>query len=142
MAIEKAKVVFSEIGIHMPSSPKRQKRYMVYVDVKVSTQKKHLSVELVEGGLFVSKKVPTKVFVCEHFFVVLYEEKYLFFNEEGRRTAERTHDEVGDVISVWEDNFVTHIGDDMLQFDANGELVGRRSLTDEEKSQLKTAGLL
>ena len=142
MSILKAKVVFSEIGIHMPSSPKRQKRYMVYVDVQVSTQKKHLSVELVEGGLFVSKKAPTKVFVCEHFFVVLYEEKYLFFNEEGQKTAEKTHDEVGDVISAWEDNFVTHIDDDMLQFDGKGELEGRRPFTDEEKSQLKAAGLI
>ena len=142
MAIKKAKVVFSEIGIHMPSSPKRQKCYMVYVDVQVSTQKKHLSVELVEGGLFVPKKVPTKVFVCEHFFVVLYEDKYMFFNEEGQKTAERTHNEVGDVISVWEDNFVTHIGDDMLQFDVNGELEGRRPFTKEEKSQLKAAGLI
>ena len=88
------------------------------------------------------KKVPTKVFVCEHFFVVLYEDKYLFFNEEGQKTAVKTHDEVGDVISVWEDNFVTHIGDDMLQFDVNGELEGRRPFTKEEKSQLKAAGLL
>jgi len=142
MAIEKAKVVFSEIGIHMPSLAARKKMYMVYADVQVSTQKKHLRVNIVEGGLFVSKKVPTKVFVCEHFFVVLYESKYMFFNEEGQKTAEKTHDEVGDVISVWEDNFVTHIGDDMLQFDGKGELEGRRPFTDEEKSQLKAAGLI
>ena len=140
MAIKKAKVVFSEIGIHMPSSPKRQKCYMVYADVQVSTQKNHLRVNIVDG--FVPKKVPTKIFVCERFFVVLYEDKYLFFNEEGQKTAEKTHEEVGDVISVWEDNFVTHIGEDLLQFDGNGELEGRRPFTDEEKSKLKAAGLI
>ena len=139
MSILKAKVVFSEIKTFQPGQPIK-KSYWVYADVQVSTQKNHLRIDIVDG--FVSKKVPTKVFVCEHFFVVLYEEKYLFFNEEGRRTAERTHDEVGDVISVWEDNFVTHIGDDMLQFDGKGELEGRRPFTDEEKSQLKAAGLI
>ena len=139
MAIEKAKVVFSEIGIHMPGQA-RKKMYMVYADVQVSTQKNHLRVNIVDG--FVSKKVPTKTYVCEHFFVVLYGDKYLFFNEAGQKTAEKTHDEVGDVISVWEDNFVTHIDDDMLQFDGKGELEGRRPFTDEEKSQLKAAGLI
>ena len=139
MAIKKAKVVFSEIGIHMPGQA-RKKMYMVYADVQVSTQKNHLRVNIVDG--FVSKKVFTKVFVCEHFFVVLYEDKYMFFNEEGQKTAERTHDEVGDVISVWEDNFVTHIGEDLLQFNGSGELEGRRPFTDEEKSQLKAAGLI
>ena len=83
----------------------------------------------------------TKVFVCKHFSVVLSEDKYMFFNEDGLKTAEKTHDEIGDVISKWEeDNFVTRIGDDRLQFDGNGELEDRRPLTDEEKSMLKTAG--
>lgn len=140
MAIKKAKVVFSEIRIYMPSSPQRQKCYLVYADVQVSTQKTHLRINIEDG--FVSKKVPTKTYVCEHFFVVLYGDKYLFFNEAGQKTAEKTHEEVGDVISVWEDNFVTHIGDDLLQFDGNGELEGRRPLTDEEKSKLKEAGLI
>ena len=141
MSIKKVKVVFSEYGMHMPSlEGKRKRNYMVYADVQVSTQKNHLRIGIVDG--FVSKKVPTKVFVCEHFYVVLYESKYLFFNEEGQKNAEKPHDEVGDVISVWEDNFVTHIGDDMLQFDVNGELEGRRPFTKEEKSQLKAAGLL
>lgn len=140
MSIKKAKVVFSEIGINQPGQA-RKKAYIVYADVQVTSQKTHLRVDLFEE-IFVPKKVPTKVFVCEHFFVVLYEDKYLFFNEEGQKTAVKTHDEVGDVISVWEDNFVTHIGDDMLQFDVNGELEGRRPFTKEEKSQLKAAGLL
>ena len=139
MSILKAKVVFSEIKAFQPGQPIK-KLYWVYADVQVSTQKNHLRIDIVDG--FVSKKVPTKVFVCEHFFVVLYESKYLFFNEEGQKTAEKPHDVVGDVISVWEDNFVTHIGDDMLQFDGKGELEGRRPFTDEEKSQLKSAGLL
>ncbi len=140
MSIKKAKVVFSEIRINQPGQA-RKKAYIVYADVQVTSQKTHLRVDLFEE-IFVPKKVPTKVFVCEHFFVVLYEDKYLFFNEEGQKTAVKTHDEVGDVISVWEDNFVTHIGDDMLQFDVNGELEGRRPFTKEEKSQLKAAGLL
>lgn len=140
MSIKKAKVVFSEIGIHWPGQA-REKMYIVYADVQVTSQKTHLHVDLFEPML-VPKKVPTKVFVCEHFFVVLYEDKYLFFNEEGQKTAVKTHDEVGDVISVWEDNFVTHIGDDLLQFDVNGELEGRRPFTDEEKSQLIAASLL
>ena len=140
MSIKKAKVVFSEIGINQPGQA-RKKAYIVYADVQVTSQKTHLRVDLFEE-IFVPKKIPTKVFVCEHFFVVLYEDKYLFFNEEGQKTAVKTHDEVGDVISVWEDNFVTHIGDDMLQFDVNGELEGRRPFTKEEKSQLKAAGLL
>ena len=140
MSIKKAKVVFSEIGINQPGQA-RKKAYIVYADIQVTSQKTHLRVDLFEE-IFVPKKVPTKVFVCEHFFVVLYEDKYLFFNEEGQKTAVKTHDEVGDVISVWEDNFVTHIGDDMLQFDVNGELEGRRPFTKEEKSQLKAAGLL
>ena len=139
MSILKAKVVFSEIKAFQPGQPIK-KLYLVSADVQVSTQKTHLHVDIVDG--FVEKKVPTKVFVCEHFFVVLYESKYLFFNEEGQKTAEKPHDVVGDVISVWEDNFVTHIGDDMLQFDGKGELEGRRPFTDEEKSQLKSAGLL
>ena len=140
MSIKKAKVVFSEIRINQPGQA-RKKAYIVYADIQVTSQKTHLRVDLFEE-IFVPKKVPTKVFVCEHFFVVLYEDKYLFFNEEGQKTAVKTHDEVGDVISVWEDNFVTHIGDDMLQFDVNGELEGRRPFTKEEKSQLKAAGLL
>lgn len=139
MSILKAKVVFSEIKTFQPGQPIK-KLYLVSADVQVSTQKTHLHVDIVDG--FVEKKVPTKVFVCEHFFVVLYESKYLFFNEEGQKTAEKPHDEVGDVISVWEDNFVTHIGDDLLQFDGKGELEGRRPFTDEEQSQLKSAGLL
>ena len=139
MSILKAKVVFSEIKTFQPGQPIK-KSYWVYADVQVSTQKNHLRIDIVDG--FVSKKVPTKVFVCEHFFVVLYESKYMFFNEEGQKTAEKTHDEVGDVISVWEDNFVTHIDDDMLQFNGKGELEGRRPFTDEEKSQLKAAGLI
>ena len=139
MSILKAKVVFSEIKTFQPGQPIK-KSYWVYADVQVSTQKNHLRIDIVDG--FVSKKVPTKVFVCEHFFVVLYGDKYLFFNQEGLKTAEKTHDEVGDVISVWEDNFVTHIDDDMLQFDGKGELEGRRPFTDEEKSQLKAAGLI
>ena len=140
MSIKKAKVVFSEIGINQPGQA-RKKAYIVYADVQVTSQKTHLRVDLFEE-IFVPKKIPTKVFVCEHFFVVLYESKYLFFNEEGQKTAEKPHDEVGDVISVWEDNFVTHIGDDMLQFDGKGDLEGRRPFTKEEKSQLKAAGLL
>ena len=140
MSIKKAKVVFSEIGINQPGQA-RKKAYIVYADVQVTSQKTHLRVDLFEE-IFVPKKIPTKVFVCEHFFVVLYEDKYLFFNEEGQKTAVKTHDEVGDVISVWEDNFVTHIGDDMLQFDGKGDLEGRRPFTKEEKSQLKAAGLL
>ena len=139
MAILKAKVVFTKIFDYTPGQ-ERKTTYLVSADVQVSTQKTHLHVDIVDG--FVEKKVPTKVFVCEHFFVVLYESKYLFFNEEGQKNAEKPHDEVGDVISVWEDNFVTHIGDDMLQFDVNGELEGRRPFTKEEKSQLKAAGLL
>ena len=139
MSILKAKVVFSEIKTFQPGQPIK-KSYWVYADVQVSTQKNHLRIDIVDG--FVSKKVPTKVFVCEHFFVVLYESKYMFCNEEGQKTAEKTHDEVGDVISVWEDNFVTHIDDDMLQFNGKGELEGRRPFTDEEKSQLKAAGLI
>ena len=139
MSILKAKVVFSEIKTFQPGQPIK-KLYLVSADVQVSTQKTHLHVDIVDG--FVEKKVPTKTFVCEHFFLVLFGDKYLFFNEEGQKTAEKTHDEVGDVISVWEDNFVTHIGDDLLQFDGKGELEGRRPFTDEEKSQLKAAGLL
>ena len=139
MAILKAKVVFTKIFDYTPGQ-ERKTTYLVSADVQVSTQKTHLHVDIVDG--FVEKKVPTKVFVCEHFFVVLYESKYMFFNEEGQKTAEKTHDEVGDVISVWEDNFVTHIDDDMLQFNGKGELEGRRPFTDEEKSQLKAAGLI
>ena len=81
MSILKAKVVFSEIKTFQPGQPIK-KLYWVYADVQVSTQKNHLRIDIVDG--FVSKKVPTKVFVCEHFFVVLYESKYLFFNEEGQ----------------------------------------------------------
>ena len=139
MSILKAKVVFSEIKTFQPGQPIK-KSYLVSADVQVSTQKTHLHVDIVDG--FVKKKVPTKVFVCEHFFVVLYESKYLFFNEEGQKTAEKPHDEVGKVISVWEDNFVSMVGTNMRQFDSNGSLVGERPFTDEEKSQLKSAGLL
>lgn len=139
MSILKAKVVFSEIKTFQPGQPIK-KLYLVSADVQVSTQKTHLHVDIVDG--FVSKKVPTKVFVCEHFFVVLYESKYLFFNEEGQKTAEKTHDEVGDVIAVGGDYFATRIGDNTLLFHGNGELKGRRPLTDEEKTQLKAAGLI
>lgn len=94
--------------------------------------------KIIDG--FASNEV-VKHFTCKHFCVVLYEDKYMFFNDEGLKTAEKTHDEVGDVISGG-DNFVTHIGDDRLQFDGNGELKEKRPFTDEEKSQLKAAGLL
>ncbi len=139
MSILKAKVVFSEIKTFQPGQPIK-KLYLVSADVQVSTQKTHLHVDIVDG--FVSKKVPTKVFVCEHFFVVLYESKYLFFNEEGKKTAEKPHDEVGKVISVWEDNFVSMVGTNMRQFDSNGSLVGKRPFTEEEITQLKKAGLM
>ena len=139
MSILKAKVVFSEIKTFQPGQPIK-KLYLVYADVQVSTQKNHLRIDIVDG--FVSKKVPTKVFVCEHFFVVLYESKYLFFNEEGQKTAEKPHDEVGKVISVWEDNFVSMVGTNMRQFDSNGSLVGERPFTEEETAQLKEAGLM
>ena len=139
MSILKAKVVFSEIKTFQPGQPIK-KSYWVYADVQVSTQKNHLRIDIVDG--FVSKKVPTKVFVCEHFFVVLYESKYLFFNEEGQKTAEKPHDEVGKVISVWEDNFVSMVGTNMRQFDSNGSLVGERPFTEEEITQLKKAGLM
>ena len=139
MSILKAKVVFSEIKTFQPGQPIK-KLYLVSADVQVSTQKTHLHVDIVDG--FVSKKVPTKVFVCEHFFVVLYESKYLFFNEEGQKTAEKPHDEVGKVISVWEDNFVSMFGTNMRQFDSNGSLVGERPFTEEEITQLKKAGLM
>ena len=69
MSILKAKVVFSEIKTFQPGQPIK-KSYWVYADVQVSTQKNHLRIDIVDG--FVSKKVPTKVFVCEHFFVVLF----------------------------------------------------------------------
>ena len=137
MSILKAKVVFSEIKTFQPEQPIK-KSYWVYADVQVSTQKNHLRIDIVDG--FVSKKVPTKVFICEHFFVVLYESKYLFFNEEGQKTAEKPHDEVGKVISVWEDNFVSMVGTNMRQFDSNGSLVGERPFTEEEITQLKKAG--
>ena len=81
MAILKAKVVFTKI-FDYPPGQERKTTYLVSADVQVSTQKTHLHVDIVDG--FVEKKVPTKVFVCEHFFVVLYESKYLFFNEEGQ----------------------------------------------------------
>ena len=139
MSILKAKVVFSEIKTFQPGQPIK-KSYLVSADVQVSTQKTHLHVDIVDG--FVEKKVPTKVFVCEHFFVVLYESKYLFFNEEGQKTAEKPHDEVGKVISVWEDNFVSMVGTNMRQFDSNGSLVGERPFTEEEITQLKKAGLM
>ena len=139
MSILKAKVVFSEIKTFQPGQPIK-KLYLVSADVQVSTQKTHLHVGIVDG--FVEKKVPTKVFVCEHFFVVLYESKYLFFNEEGQKTAEKPHDEVGKVISVWEDNFVSMVGTNMRQFDSNGSLVGERPFTEEEITQLKKAGLM
>ena len=139
MSILKAKVVFTEIKTFQPGQPIK-KSYLVYADVQVSTQKTHLHVDIVDG--FVEKKVPTKVFVCEHFFVVLYESKYLFFNEEGQKTAEKPHDEVGKVISVWEDNFVSMVGTNMRQFDSNGNLIGERPFTEEETAQLKEAGLM
>lgn len=139
MSILKAKVVFSEIKTFQPRQPIK-KSYLVSADVQVSTQKTHLHVDIVDG--FVEKKVPTKTFVCEHFFVVLYESKYLFFNEEGQKTAEKPHDEVGKVISVWEDNFVSMVGTNMRQFDSNGSLVGERPFTEEEITQLKKAGLM
>lgn len=139
MAILKAKVVFTKIWDYTPGQ-ERKTTYLVSADVQVSTQKTHLHVDIVDG--FVEKKVSTKVFVCEHFFVVLYESKYLFFNEDGQKTAEKTHDEVGDVIAVGGDYFATRIGDNTLLFHGNGELKGRRPLTDEEKSKLKEAGLL
>ena len=139
MSILKAKVVFSEIKTFQPGQPIK-KLYLVSADVQVSTQKTHLHVDIVDG--FVEKKVPTKTFVCEHFFLVLFGDKYLFFNEKGLNTAEKTHDEVGDVIAVGGDYFATRIGDNTLLFHGNGELKGRRPLTDEEKSQLKSAGLL
>ncbi len=139
MAILKAKVVFTKIWDYTPGQ-ERKTTYLVSADVQVSTQKTHLHVDIVDG--FVEKKVPTKVFVCEHFFVVLYESKYLFFNEEGQKTAEKPHDEVGKVISVWEDNFVSMVGTNMRQFDSNGSLVGERPFTEEEITQLKKAGLM
>ena len=140
MAIKKAKVVFSEIRIYMPSSPQRQKCYLVYADVQVTTQKTHLHVNVVEG--FVEKKIAAHTYVCEHCFVILYGDKYLFFNEAGEKTAEKTKEEVGKVISVWEDNFVSMVGTNMRQFDSNGNLVGERPFTEEEKEKKKEAGLM
>ena len=140
MSIKKVKVVFSEFGIHTPSMTKRKKIYMVYADVQVTTQKTHLHVNVVEG--FVEKKITAHTYVCEHFFVILYGDKYLFFNEAGEKTAEKTKEEVGKVISVWEDNFVSMVGTNMRQFDSNGNLVGERPFTEEETAQLKEAGLM
>ncbi len=139
MAVKKVKVVFSEYGIHMPGQA-RMKMYAVYADVQVTTQKSHLRVDIVEG--FVDKKFSVPTYVCDHFFVLLYGDKYLFYNETGEKTAEKTKDEVGKVISVWEDNFVTMVGTNMRQFDSNGNLEGERPLTDEETSQLKKVGLM
>lgn len=96
--------------------------------------------DVVEG--FVEKKTAVPAYVCEHFFVLLYGDKYLFFNEAGKKTAEKTRDEAGKVISVWEDNFVTMAGENMRQFDSNGNLEGERPLTEEEMAQLKEAGLI
>jgi hypothetical protein len=113
---------------------------MVYADVQVTTQKTHLRVNIVDG--FVTKKIPVPSYVCEHFFVLLYDDKYLFFNEVGEKTAEKTKEEVGKVISVWEDNFVSLVGTNMRQFDSNGNLEGEHPFTEEEIIQLKNAGFM
>ena len=140
MSIKKVKVVFSEFGIRTSSMTKRKRIYMVYADVQVTTQKTHLRVNIVDG--FVAKKIPVPSYVCEHFFVLLYDDKYLFFNEAGEKTAEKTKEEVGKVISVWEDNFVSMVGMNMRQFDSNGNLEGERPFTEEEIIQLKNASLM
>ena len=141
MAIKKVKVVFSEFGIHTPSLEGKRKRiYMVYADIQVTSQKPHLHVDVVEG--FVEKKIAVPTYVCEHFFVLLYGDKYLFYNEAGEKTAEKAREEVGKVISVWEDNFVSMVGTNMRQFDSNGSLVGERPFTEEEIAQLKEMGLI
>lgn len=140
MAIKNVKVIFSEFGMRTPSLTRRKRIYMVYADVQVTTQKTHLRVDVVEG--FVEKKTAVPAYVCEHFFVLLYGDKYLFFNEAGEKTAEKTRDEVGKVISVWEDNFVTMAGENMRQFDGNGNLEGERPFTEQETAQLKEAGLM
>lgn len=140
MAIKKVKVVFSELGMHTPSISKRKKIYMVYADVQVTTQKTHLHINVVEG--FVEKKIAVPTYICAHFFVLLYSDKYLFFNEAGEKTAEKTKEEVGKVISVWENNFVSMVGSNMRQFDSKGKLEGERPLTEEEIAQLKIANLI
>lgn len=139
MAIKKVKVVFSEIKTFQPGQPIK-KSYWVYADVQVTSQKTHLHVDVVEG--FVEKKIAVPTYVCEHFFVLLYRDKYLFYNEAGEKTAEKAREEVGKVISVWEDNFVSMVGTNMRQFDSNGSLVGERPFTKEETAQLKEAGLI
>ena len=58
------------------------------------------------------------------------------------KTAEKNKEEIGTVISVWNDNFVTVVGLNMRQFDSKGNLTGERPLTEEETVQLKKDGLI
>ena len=139
MAIKKVKVVFSEYGLHMPGMA-RKKLYWVYADVQVTSQKSHLKVDVVEG--LVDKKFAVPTYACDHFFVLLYGDNYLFYNETGEKTAEKNKEEIGTVISVWNDNFVTVFGLNMRQFDSKGNLTGERPLTEEETVQLKKDGLI
>lgn len=139
MAIKKVKVVFSEYGLHMPGMA-RKKLYWVYADVQVTSQKSHLKVDVVEG--LVDKKFAVPTYACDHFFVLLYGDNYLFYNETGEKTAEKNKEEIRTVISVWNDNFVTVFGLNMRQFDSKGNLTGERPLTEEETVQLKKDGLI
>ncbi len=58
------------------------------------------------------------------------------------KTAEKNKEEIGTVISVWNDNFVTVVGLNMRQFDSKGNLTRERPLTEEETVQLKKDGLI
>ncbi len=132
MSIKSVKFVISRFGVTSLRHPQRKVMYLPSVDITYQEKgRKRLSKAI--GELVEEKSLYKLELVGDAFFVVrVGGEEYQLYDEDGVLRKAFKVEEVGEPVLFGEDYCVFTKNNIFTYFDAEGDVIAKREMTDEE----------
>ena len=135
--IESAKITFSRIGVH-PSTGEDSVLWIPRVALTIQGRKS-AKVGYLPGKDRIDrfgKKDYLGLCILPNFIVVVTKNEYIIVDEDAEERASLNPDEVGRIVGVQEEGFLSVKDNHLMLRDITGQVIGKRELTDEEIASL------